>query len=596
MTAATVTINTNHPLRVAEFETITDGLDYAAKGETGCNFFSGWGELIYALTYRELRERATALARRLIRAGLPPRTRLAIVAETSPDFVVFFFACQYAGVIPIPLPLTMHFGGREAYIERLRGMIRQSGARVAVAPPDLIDQLHQAVEGMHLLMVGVPQDFYGLPLGRGSLRPFGRKDPCYIQYSSGSTKAPRGVLVSQHSLTANVRAIARHGLQIRRGDRCASWLPLYHDMGLIGFCLTPMLCQSSSDYIETASFARRPLTWLKVLSEQGGTVSFSPTFGYHLCVRRAATATMQSLDLSRWRVAGIGGEIIRADVLERFAEIFAEAGFSKAAFVPSYGLAEATLAVSFAPLNRGVEVDRVDLEIYAEFGRAAPASKRGGKRTRSFVICGRPLPNHAVEVRNEHDEILPDRCIGRVMVQGPSVIKGYFQNTAATASVLSRGGWLDTGDLGYMIDDRVVITGRSKDLIIVGGRNIWPEDIEWAVEKLTQIRAGDVAAFSVETPEGAEEVVVVAECRQAEGRARRVLKRDIMATVQRTTGVTCRVVLVPPRSLSLTSSGKLSRAAVKANYLSGALSEIAGEDIVPPPRVAAHHVCGVAAE
>ena len=578
----TPTVNPTLPFRVSGFETLAAGLDYAARGETGCNFFSARGELEQALSYREIRARAIELALRLTAARLPRGARVAIVAETRPDFLIFFFGCQYAGLIPVPLPLSVNFGGREAYEERLSGMLRTAGALAAMASDELIGTLRRAAEGTPASMVGTPAEFYALPTAGGQLRPLGADEPCYIQYSSGSTSLPRGVLVTQQALASNAHAIAEHGLRLVPGDRCTSWLPLYHDMGLVGCCLTPAMTQISVDFLATTSFARRPLVWLKLLSAHGGTISFSPTFGYELCVRRAATEIApSSYDLSRWRVAGVGGEMIRARALREFAEWFAPAGFEARALVPSYGLAEATLAVTFAHAGEGLQVDWVDCGDAFERGRRAlPARPNGDgarRRVRAFAVCGRPMPGYRVEVRDDRGAALPDRMIGRVCIQGPSLMQGYFRNPGATRQMTTADGWLDSGDMGYLIDGQLVITGRSKDLIIFNGRNIWPQDLEWAVEKLDGVRAGDVAAFAITTADEREQVIVVVECRLNDAAAQLALRHAIKATIRKVAGLDCEVVLSPRRSLPFTTSGKLSRAAAKASYLSGAIRDIAAD-------------------
>jgi fatty-acyl-CoA synthase len=573
--------NTSVPYRAGGFESLAAGLDYAAKGQTGSNFFSARGELEHTLPYRDLRERAFALALRLDGLDLPRGTRIAIVADTTPEFLVFFFACQYAGLVPVPLPLSVNFGGRAAYEERLSCMIRTARARVAVASADLIDALRNATVDSTASLVGTHEEFHSLPSSRGELRPLNADEPCYIQFSSGSTSFPRGVLVSQRAVASNASAIARHGLRLSSGDRCVSWLPLYHDMGLVGCCLTPIMTQTSIDYIPTTGFARRPLTWLKVISEQGGTISFSPTFGYDLCARRSVNGLSQSFDLSQWRVAGIGGEMIRARTLEQFAESFAASGFNPKAFVPSYGLAEATLAVTFSDLGRGVGVDWVNCGPAFERGRKAlavvPRSGLGTTRIRPFAKCGRPMPGYRIEIRSQTGRPLPERTIGRICLQGPSLMTGYFRDLQATRSVITEDGWLDTGDMGYMVDGELVITGRSKDLIIFSGRNIWPQDLEWAVEKLDGVRPGEVAAFSVNTDDDQEHVVVIVECRIGDPASRRALRHAVKATVQKVASVECDVVLAAPRSLTFTTSGKLSRAAAKANYLDGTIQDLASD-------------------
>ncbi len=565
----TPTSNSALPFEVGHFETLVEGLDYAAKGETGFNYFTIRGELQHNLSYAELRANAVSLARKLIKLGLPAGSRVALIAETTPDFHCFFFACQYASLLPVQLPVPMNLGAKAAYIAQLRGMIRSAAPAAAMASPNMISLLREALEGADIALVGTPDEFYDLPEG-ADLRPADRDGPSYIQYSSGSTSDPKGIVISQRTINANAKAITLYGLQARQGDRCASWLPLYHDMGLVGFCISPMLAQLSVDYIATSDFARRPLLWLRLISENGGTIGFSPSFGYDLCQRQGNVSSASSLDLSSWRIAGIGGDMVRAGALNRFVETFEDRGFRRSAFVPSYGLAESTLAVSFAPLDEDFEVDRIDKEELAKSGRALPVSSATPpENARSFVLCGKAMPEHEIEIRDNDDKPLPDRHVGRVLVRGPSVMDGFFKDPERTATVLSEDGWLDTGDLGYMIDGCLVVTGRSKDLIICNGRNIWPQDIEWAVERLAGIRNGDVAAFSVESADCGEEVVTIVQCRTSEEEARRDLIRDISTIVRKSVGVDTKVVLVPIRSLPLTSSGKISRTFTKVRYLAG---------------------------
>jgi fatty-acyl-CoA synthase len=577
MSVATPSTNLKLPFRVDGFDTLVAGLDYAAKGDTGCNFFSARGELARSVTYREIRERAVDLAQRLDALGFTRGTRVAMVAETSPDFVVAFFACQYAGLIPVPLPLSVNFGGRDAYVERLRGMLLAAGARIAIASDDLLALLQDAAAGTMVRISGSLDDYCSAASGAGSPQPLRADEPCYIQYSSGSTSIPRGVLVTQKAIASNSHAIVRHGLQLVQGDRCSSWLPLYHDMGLVGCCLTPVMAQISVDYIPTAGFVRRPLSWLRVLSEHGGTISFSPTFGYELCTRRAEGTSDQDFDLSRWRVAGIGGEMIRPRILQEFADRFAPCGFRSQAFLPSYGLAEATLAVTFSELGRGVGIDRVECgEAFERHRVALPAqSDVRNRRSRAFAICGRPMQGYRVEIRDDDNRSLPDRLVGRVCLQGPSLMQGYFRDLQATRSVTTPDGWLDTGDMGYFVSGELVITGRSKDLIIYNGRNIWPHDLEWEIERLEGVRPGDVAAFALEGDDDREKVVVVVECRHTDSTAQQALRQAVRATVQRAASIECEIVLATPGSLTFTTSGKLSRAAAKAKYLGGAIRDVA---------------------
>lgn len=578
----TPTTNENLPHRAADFATLVEALDYAARGRTGFNFHTVKGELSYVLTYAELRERAIDFARGLIRAGFAPGDRLLLIADTYPDFMVAFFGCQYASMLPVPVSVPTTLGGRDSYIAGLRRQLEGSGAAAAMAPAELVPYVQEAAQGLDVRLIGAPADFYALPGDGASLRPFGPNDRCYLQYSSGSTRFPLGVDIPQRTLMANCHAISMHGLKIVPGDRCTSWLPLYHDMGLVGFMLAPLTTQMSVDYVATRDFARRPLVWPTLITRNGGTLSFSPTFGYDLCARRLGENTNAGFDLSSWRGAGIGGDMIQPAVQARFAEAFAPYGFRPTAFVPSYGMAETTLAISFSPLDTGVLVDTVDRRRLAEDDIAAPAADDGGVKTRGFVICGTPLPEHSLEIRDAEGRPLPERRLGRIFVKGPSVMAGYFNQPEATKAVLSEDGWLDTGDLGYLVDGAVVITGRAKDLIIINGRNIWPQDIEWAVESLPKLRRGDAAAFSVEGAGDFEEVVVLVQCRATDPTARAELRQEVAGAVRRAQALECKVVLVPPHGLPQTSSGKLSRARAKANYLSGAYAASDGADSPSP--------------
>jgi len=334
--------------------------------------------------------------------------------------------------------------------------------------------------------------------------------------------------------------------------------------------MAPLSCQLSIDYLTPRDFARRPAQWLNLISRNRGSIAYSPSFGYELAARRGASQAPADLDLSSWRHAGIGGDMIRPDVLDRFAQAFAGAGFDPMAFIPSYGMAEVCLAITFSPHGTGVRTDVIDRAALAEGQHATPAQGASDeRRARRFVLCGRVLPGHRLEVRGPDGRALGDRAVGRIFVQGPSVMPGYFGEPEATAEVLSADGWLDTGDLGYTLDGDVVVTGRAKDLIIVDGRNVWPQDIEWAVEARRVVKSGDAAAFSIDAGDG-ERVVVAVLARVSGEEARQALARDVAGAVRETIAVDCDVVLVPPSvGLPTTSSGKLSRSRTKANYLAG---------------------------
>ena len=568
MTSPTPTASGLARQRTADFDTIQEALEYAARGASGLNFYSGRGQLVEVLTYRQLRAEAADLGRGMLAAGLAPGDRVALIAETDGDFVRSFFACLYAGLIPVPLPLPTTVGGKDGYIANLRRMVVSAGAVAAIGPASLDGWLRGAVEGLPLKAQGSIAIFEGLSTAGLDLPAADANALLYIQFSSGSTRFPLGVSVAQQALMANARAISAHGLKTTPADRCVSWLPFYHDMGLVGFLLAPMLAQLSVDFIQTREFARRPLQWLDIITRNGGTISYSPTFGYELCVRRAESASIDSLDLRTWRVAGVGGDMIRPGRLRDFAETFAPGGFRGASFLASYGMAEATLALSFAPLDAGLVTERIDIDRLERSG-AARAPDAGIGRMREFVRCGPVLPGHALEVRGPLAEVLPERRVGRIFARGPSLMDAYYGRPDETQQVLSPDGWLDTGDLGFMADGEIVITGRAKDLILVNGRNVWPEDLEWTIEnEVAAMRTGDVVAFAFDSA-AEEQVIVLAHCRTSDGRERAMLRDEITRVIRARHSIEVAVTLVPPRTLPQTSSGKLSRAQARESYRRG---------------------------
>ena len=569
----TPTANSGLPKRHADFRTIAEALDYAALGATGINFYDAKLAVAEALPYPKLREQALLAARKMLGAGLQPGDRVGLIAENDGDFTRAFYACQYAGLIPAPMPLPAAFGGRQNYIAHLRRMLETARANALFGPSVLSAWLLETAEGLDLKFTGTLETLGPIAPIPGDLPAQDENALGYLQFSSGSTRFPAGIAVTQRAFMANARGIGKHGLAIGEGDRAVSWLPFYHDMGLVGFFLLPMACQSTVDILSPRDFARRPLNWLNLISRNRATTAFSPSFGYELCTRRAETADLSELDLSSWRSAGIGGDMIRPSVLENFVNRFGPHGFGAGAFVPSYGMAEATLALSFTPPGRGARQDVVDSALLESRHLAAPLRDANG-RARSFVRCGYPLPGHEIEVRDETGARLGERHVGRVFARGPSLMQGYFGAPAETALVLSDDGWLDTGDLGFFASGEIVISGRAKDLIIVNGRNLWPQDLEWTAEaELDLLRSNDVAVFSVEG-ETDEVVVALVQCRAGQPAERAVLATEIGNIFRARYGVETRVVLVPPRSLPQTSSGKLSRSRARAIYLAGGFSDL----------------------
>ncbi|MEQ8660313.1 MAG: AMP-binding protein, partial [Gammaproteobacteria bacterium] len=363
----------------------------------------------------------------------------------------FFFACQYAGYIPVALPAGFQLGGRKAYVEQLERMLDSCGADLAVAPESHVGFLRQAVERLNLVKAGTPDEFDLLPELECTLEPLRADEVAYLQYTSGSTRFPRGVEISQQTVMTNLRDIALHGLKITETDRMVAWLPLYHDMGLVGFVLLPLGSQLSADYLSPRTFAMRPRLWLKLISQNRGTISSSPPFGYALCAKRLRLTDQDRYDLSSWRVACVGAERIHPEPLRQFAHVLKPAQFDARAFVACYGMAECALAISFAPLDTGIDSITVDKHTMATSGRVEVVESGAGDAisTLTFVDCGKILPSFELAIRNDDGADLPDYQCGRICLRGPSVMSGYFQNPTATAEALSEDGWLDTGDIGY---------------------------------------------------------------------------------------------------------------------------------------------------
>ncbi|MEX2479229.1 MAG: fatty acyl-AMP ligase [Gammaproteobacteria bacterium] len=562
-------INNLLPLRNADFDTLVEALEYAAEGDTGYNFYDGKGELFAVLSYADLRIKAQALGRRLLGLGCKRGARVAIVAESEPLFHLFFFACQYAGYIPVALPAGFQIGARKAYVEQLERMLDSCGADLAVAPESHVAFLRQAVERLDLVKAGTPEEFDALPERDCVLEPLRADEVAYLQYTSGSTRFPRGVEISQRTVMTNLRDIAVHGLKITRDDRMVAWLPLYHDMGLVGFVLLPLGSQLSADYLSPRTFAMRPRLWLKIISQNRGTISSSPPFGYALCAKRLRLTDQDRYDLSSWRVACVGAERIHPEPLRQFAHVLAPAKFNPDAFVACYGMAECALAISFAELGTGISAVKVDKERMATTGQVELLDTSASRAEDSliFVDCGKILPSFELAIRDDKGNDLPDYQCGRICLRGASVMSGYFQNPTATAEVLSDDGWLDTGDIGYRFGDHVVVTARRKDVIIVNGRNIWPHDLEFLAESLPGVRFGNVSAFSFADDNGADQVVMVVESREVNPAKARTLIDDLRALITAHFGIACHIDLVPPRTLPRTSSGKLSRSKAKQDFL-----------------------------
>ncbi len=525
------------------------------------------------ISYGRLWAGAAAVAGGLSERGVERGETVALMLPTGIDFLRSFQGILIAGAVPVPLYPPARLDRLEEYLLRQAGILDNARAGFLITIPQAMPVARMLRKtAPSIREVTTPDELVraGRPAGRAA---GGRDDPALIQYTSGSTGNPRGVLLTHANLLANIRAIAAV-LDLRPTDVGVSWLPLYHDMGLIGSWLFCLYHGIPIALMSPLAFLARPERWLWTIHERRATLSPAPNFAYELCARRISDAALEGLDLSSWRCAVNGSEPVSPDTLERFARRLERYGFRREAFLPVYGLAECAVGLCVPPVGRGPLVDRVARLPCERDGRAAPADAQDRSALR-FVSIGSPLPAHQVRIVNDAGEDVPDRVIGRLLFRGPSVMAGYFRNPEATAAVTHPGGWLDSGDLAYGASGEFYITGRVKDVIIKGGRNLIPQEIEEVAASVEGVRKGCVVAFGVTDPTlGTEALVVVAETRVLDPEEKARLEGAVIARVAADVGIPPdRVVLVPPRSVAKTSSGKLRRGTTRELYLAGKLGE-----------------------
>jgi len=500
--------------------------------------------------------------------GLSKGDRFGLIVIEPEAFILTFLAATRLGAIPVPLYPPMSFANLDAYADRTARILSDAGATVLLASKRLENILWGLVDQVPSCRKLVPVESLDRSNPSPELPEIHPDDLCFLQYTSGSTSEPKGVMVTHGNLVANTQAMfARLGIDPAL-HTAVSWLPLYHDMGLIGHVLTPVVATFSAVFIPTMRFIKRPICWLEAISKHHGGVSFAPNFAYALVTKRAKPEDIERLDLSSMRIFGCGAEPIHAETVERFIETFRPAGLDEQAFLPAYGMAEATLAMTLKPQGQRFGVNVVDAEQFQAEGRAV------GPETEDtpvdiHVSCGTALPGHEIAVFSEEGERLPDGVEGELCFRGPSVTPGYLDNPEATAAT-RRGEWLRTGDLGYVLQGEAYVTGRLKDLIILNGRNVHPQTIEWAAAEIDGVRKGNVVAFSIPGADS-EELVLVLET-QASDHA--TLVQEVRARVQREMGLAIsEVVCVDNGGLPKTSSGKLQRRKTRQLYLTGQIGQ-----------------------
>ncbi len=546
--------------------TLVNAMSKLRRGEGRGFTFVGRDRQERYWAYESMEEEAHRRAAFLQAMGVQKGDRVALVIPEPHEFVLTFLGASVAGAVPVPIYPRASFKNADSYVDILAHVVGSSGAKLVFCMEGnrgVVEQI--ATRGVDARILDVSTSFEGTPPSwdQPIVTP---DDLCFLQFTSGSTSKPKGVMVTHGNLVANASAfLGPHGLDRNDEDKGVSWLPLFHDMGLIGFVLGTLVCDIPVVLLPTETFARSPGLWLETITKHRGTITYAPNFAYQLVTKRVKERQMANLDLSSVRVAGSGAEPIRARTLQAFADKFAAAGFSNKAFLPSYGMAEATLAITFHPLGTEMVVDRVDAKAMQD-GVAREADD-STETVLELVGCGRGFPEHEVLVVDEQGNALPERRVGHVITRGPSVTGGYFQNDEATAEGY-KDGWLQTGDLAYFADGHLFICGRLKDLIIIRGANHYPQDIEWSVSDLEGVRRGNVFAFSV-MRDGTEELIVAAEANRKDAER---LRTEIARTVQSEFGLTpAEVLILPVGTLPKTSSGKAQRRKTRVLYEAGQL-------------------------
>jgi acyl carrier protein len=550
------------------------------------------GESSIALTFGELHAAAQRLAEELVRRGVPPGGRVALMLPTSRAFFVSYAGILLAGAVPVPIYPPFRADRIEEYAARQSAILNNAeacmlltfrrGEAVAKLLRPRVSSLKEVADAEKVIEAAdkaPPAAGARSPHITGSRVRKG-SDLAMLQYTSGSTGDPKGVMLTHANMLANIRAVGQ-AAELGAGDVIVTWLPLYHDMGLIGAWLTPLQFGLPVVVLSPLAFLTRPEKWLQAFHKHHGTIAAAPNFAYELCVRKIADKDIQGVNLSSWRAALNGAEPVNPETLERFGERFAQYGFRPEAQLPVYGLAEATLGVTVPPLNRGPRIDRVERETFALKGRAVPAAPED-ETAISFVSSGKALPGHEVQIVDADGNPVPDRTEGFLWFRGPSATSGYYRNPEATEALLplgptaSDGGfhWVNSGDRAYRAEEEIYITGRVKDIIIKGGRNLYPHEVEELATRAEGIRKGCVVAFGLSDEEsGTEKLVVAAETRERDAMRRAAMAAKVTELVSQGLGLPPdRVELIPPGGIPKTSSGKLRREETKQLYLAGTLS------------------------
>jgi fatty-acyl-CoA synthase len=562
-------------MNIYDFPNLIAAVD-AGKGKTdkGYTFLTRDNEEQF-FSWDKLRAEAMNRAAHFRARGMKAGDRLALVMPDGEDFVPTFLGAVWAGIVPVPMYPPLSLGKLDSYIDACVAIMSKSTPKFLATTSKLNAVLGSAAGRVSSLSGVITAEELRNDAPADADRSAAQVDgetTCFLQFTSGSTSAPKGVVVNHENLRANAWAIMRDGLKSDDSfDNGVSWLPLYHDMGLIGFVISPLMHGIPVTFIPTLSFVRNANIWMETINKKRGTITFAPNFAYALAAKRAKPSHLAGWDLSCIKALGCGAEPINPTTMRTFLQVFTKAGVKPEALLPCYGMAEATLAISFIGLDQEMSTDIIETDTYQAQKRAEPVhhSKLADQTAQEFVCCGRPFPGHEVGVFTDDGQPLADRRIGEIWVKGPSISKGYYLNPEATLATFG-GGWLRTGDLGYMVNGNVYVSGRKKDLIIINGRNYDPQRIEWLADEIQDIRKGSTVAFTV-PGESTERLVVVVESRtQTPDALIETVKQRINEQLQLTID---EVVIAAPGSLPKTSSGKLQRQKTRAQYLDGTVGK-----------------------
>jgi fatty-acyl-CoA synthase len=544
--------------------TLPEALCDAAKTGEGFVFVAGRSER--RRSYAEISNASLRFAKLLQAMGLGRDHLVALIVSDPEQFLTALFGASMAGVVPASLYPPATTTGLPQYLRATAGILRSARATAVVTSPSLVGAMEEVRASdpalADLKVCAAPDetdaaratsDAAGVAQSLSAALPdISLDDIAFVQFTSGSTSDPKGVVVTHRSLSANIEAInGDAGLATSASDSAVSWLPLYHDMGLVGMALGAMYAGRPAVLMTPATFVKRPAEWLRAISRHRATVSFAPNFAFDLCVRRVKQRDLDGLDLSCWRAAGCGGEPIHAATLAAFAEKFAPVGFRQTSFLPSYGLAEHVLAATFPRRGRGVRVEHLAESV-------------------DVVSCGFPLPHHQLRIVTDEGLDAAERGIGEITLAGPSVMQGYYGDDDLTAQTI-RDGWLHTGDLGFVDGGELFVCGRLKDVLVVNGRKHHPQDLEWAIDELAGVRRGRAVAFGIPRAGAADRVVMIVEPSGA------VVADVLVAAVRQRVRDVCglyvdEVVPVPSGTIGRTTSGKVQRAATRLRYERGELT------------------------